>query len=33
MLVDARVGGGMVSWIADNYADIAVLEEIFGREA
>jgi FkbM family methyltransferase len=27
-----RVDGEVVRWVADNYADIAVLEEVFGKE-
>lgn len=32
VLLNVRLGGEVVPWIADNYADISVLEEVFGRE-
>ena len=32
MIINVRVGGEVVPWIVDNFADISVLEEVFGRE-
>jgi len=32
IFVRVRVGGAVTRWVADNYADIGVLEEVFGRQ-